>query len=53
VLLEQVIATDKRIIHCDLFIHCGKVKKKKKIITAWFSYALVMQAAFNYQSLSV
>lgn len=25
VLLEQVIATDKPIVHCDLFLPCGKV----------------------------
>lgn len=51
VLLEQVTATDKPIIHCDFSF---TVEKLKKIITAWFSsYALVMQAAFNYQSLSV
>lgn len=32
VLLEQVIATDKPIIHCDWFLRW----KKKNIITAWF-----------------
>lgn len=47
VLLEQVIATDKLIIHCDWILRCGKVK----IITAWFSNALVMQAGFNSKSL--
>lgn len=42
-LLEQVIATDKSIIHCDLFLGCGKFKSHYRSV---LSDEWIVQAAF-------
>lgn len=49
VLLEQVIATDKPIIHCDWFLLCGKVK----YILLQLRSSLLMHKSFSRCLLTV